>query len=188
MAAKRSRSKPRPSPAEAPNRPARGGAGPGEDRVEQVQRLVDVMTARGVVEVELEDAAGRVRVRLKEDRAVALAAPAPFLAAPVPASAGHAPAPAARPESGPAPAAPAPREGKVFESPMVGTFYVASSPDAEPFVKVGDRVKPETTLCIIEAMKVMNEIKAECDGTVLEVLAQNGESVEYGQPLFRIKG
>jgi acetyl-CoA carboxylase biotin carboxyl carrier protein len=70
---------------------------------------------------------------------------------------------------------------------MVGTFYRSASPDAEPFVKVGSRVNPDTVICIIEAMKVMNEIKAELSGEVLEVLAENGEPVEFGQPLFLVK-
>ena len=73
-----------------------------------------------------------------------------------------------------------------FTSPMVGTFYRASSPDSAPFAEVGSKVTSESVLCIVEAMKVMNEIKAETTGTVLEILAQNGEPVEFGQPLFVI--
>jgi acetyl-CoA carboxylase biotin carboxyl carrier protein len=72
----------------------------------------------------------------------------------------------------------------VFKSPMVGTFYRSPGPEAESFVKKGDKIGPETTVCIIEAMKVMNEIKAEMEAEVLEVLVQNGEAVEFGQPLF----
>jgi acetyl-CoA carboxylase biotin carboxyl carrier protein len=70
---------------------------------------------------------------------------------------------------------------------MVGTFYAASSPDAEPFVKAGDSVKADTVICIVEAMKVFNEIKAEQSGTIAEVLVESGQAVEYGQPLFRLK-
>ena len=95
-----------------------------------------------------------------------------------PASAG---APAAAEAAAPEP------EGEVFTSPMLGTFYSAPSPDAETFVKVGDRVGADSTLCIVEAMKVMNEIKAERDFEVLEVLVKNGDPVEFGQPLFRIR-
>ena len=73
-----------------------------------------------------------------------------------------------------------------IKSPMVGTFYMASSPDVPPFVKVGDTVTPEKTVCLIEAMKVYNEIQAECNGKILAVLVKNGETVEYGKPLFRI--
>src|SRR5262249_49916127 len=78
-------------------------------------------------------------------------------------------------------------DGEIFKSPMVGTFYSAPAPDAEPFVKAGEKVKPEQTICIIEAMKVMNEIKAERPLTVVRILAQNGEPVEFGQPLFLVK-
>ncbi len=78
-------------------------------------------------------------------------------------------------------------EGKIITSPLVGTFYVASSEEAEPFVQVGDSVKKGQVLAIVEAMKLMNEIESEYDGVVSEILAENGEPVEYGQPLFRIK-
>lgn len=74
-----------------------------------------------------------------------------------------------------------------IKSPMVGTFYKASSPDNPPLVKVGDKVEKTTTVCILEAMKVMNEIHAEVQGTVVEVLIENGQTIEYGQPLFKIK-
>ncbi len=74
-----------------------------------------------------------------------------------------------------------------IDSPMVGTFYTSPNPDAEPFVKVGDQVTPDTVVCIIEAMKVFNEIKAECSGTIAKVLVNNGESVEFGQKLFLVK-
>ena len=74
----------------------------------------------------------------------------------------------------------------VIKSPMVGTFYAASSPDAPPFAKVGDTVTPEKTVCLIEAMKVYNEIQAECSGKIVAVLVKNGETVEFGKPLFRV--
>ena len=85
-----------------------------------------------------------------------------------------------------APEAPVEAEGTVITSPTVGVFYAAPSPDSKPFVQVGDRIRQGDTLCIIEAMKLMNEIPAELDGTVAEVCAENGQVVEYGQPLFRI--
>ncbi|MEM9883366.1 MAG: acetyl-CoA carboxylase biotin carboxyl carrier protein [Planctomycetota bacterium] len=72
-------------------------------------------------------------------------------------------------------------------SPMVGTFYTASNPDAEAFVSDGEKVKPDTVVCIVEAMKVFNEIKAECSGTIVETLVKNGDAVEYGQPLYRVR-
>jgi acetyl-CoA carboxylase biotin carboxyl carrier protein len=79
------------------------------------------------------------------------------------------------------------KQGTTINSPMVGTFYKSSSPDAEPFVRPGVRVVPDKTLCIIEAMKVMNEIKCEISGEILEVLVENGAPVEFGQPLFLVK-
>ena len=74
----------------------------------------------------------------------------------------------------------------MIKSPMVGTFYAASDPEASPYVKVGDHIGPETTVCIVEAMKVFNEIPAETSGKIIAVLAKNGEPVEFGQPLFKV--
>ena len=102
-------------------------------------------------------------------------APAPASAAPL--------AAAAIPETPAPPAA----KGKEITSPMVGTFYAAMSPDAPPYIKVGQSVTEDTVVCIIEAMKVMNEIKAEMTGTVTEVLGENGKPVQFGQPLFRVQ-
>ena len=75
----------------------------------------------------------------------------------------------------------------IIKSPMVGAFYAAPSPESEPYVKVGSTVHPDSTVCILEAMKVMNEVRAECSGEILEVLAKNGAPVEYGQPLFKVR-
>lgn len=151
----------------------------GNDRLEQLQQLIQLMAAQDVVEVELEEAGSRWRVRRKEDR------PTVTYAAP---QAMPAPAPTAPSLAGGAQATAAEEaQGEVFKSPMLGTFYRAASPEAESFVKAGDRVGPDTTLCIIEAMKVMNEIKAEREFTVLEVLVRNGDPVEYGQPMFLIR-
>jgi acetyl-CoA carboxylase biotin carboxyl carrier protein len=75
----------------------------------------------------------------------------------------------------------------VIKAPMVGAFYVAPSPESEPYVKIGSVVRPDTTVCILEAMKVMNEVRAECSGEILEVLVKNGAPVEYGQPLFKVR-
>ena len=101
--------------------------------------------------------------------------PQPQLPAPVPA-AGHSAVPA-----------PVANDSHDILSPMVGTFYTAASPDSPTFVSVGQQVTPDTVICIIEAMKVMNEIKAETSGTVVEVIAENGKPVQYGQPLFRLR-
>lgn len=156
-----------------------------DERVAQIQRVIDLMVLNGAVEVEMEEAGRRLRVRLKED----------FQAATIVAH----PQPISHPEviPSPSPSAPAPAaaagersdeatEGEVFTSPMVGTFYRAPAPEAEPFVEVGERVTADTTLCVIEAMKVMNEIKAETEGQIAAILVENGEPVEFGQPLFRI--
>lgn len=163
---------------------ASGRAARSADPVAQIQRVIDVMVEAGAVEVELEDAGLKLRVRLKGDVSMPMmpyAAPAP---APV---MGAAPAaPAVEGGAAAAPAADDPRR-KVFQSPMVGTFYRSSSPDSDPFASVGDRVGPDQTICILEAMKVMNEIKAEMSGEIVEVLVENGEPVEFGQPLFVIK-
>ncbi len=98
-----------------------------------------------------------------------------------------APQPMAHAAPEPEPAA-APKEpGKEIVSPMVGTFYSAASPESAPFVEIGQEVNPDTVVCIIEAMKVMNEIKAEQSGVITELLAENGGSVQFGQPLFRLK-
>jgi acetyl-CoA carboxylase biotin carboxyl carrier protein len=105
------------------------------------------------------------------------------VAAPAPAAA-SAPSASSAPT---APEAPAAVKGVTINSPMVGTFYRSSSPEADPFVRVGTRIELNRTLCIIEAMKVMNEIKSEISGELLEILAENGEPVEFGQPLFLVK-
>ncbi|MEY3958613.1 MAG: Biotin carboxyl carrier protein of acetyl-CoA carboxylase, partial [Verrucomicrobiota bacterium] len=98
-------------------------------------------------------------------------------------------APPAPTPAAPAPAAPAAADPgvKIITSPMVGTFYAAPSPDNPPFVTVGSPVKPDSVVCIVEAMKVMNEIQSELTGTVVECLVASGTSVEFGQPLFRVK-
>ncbi|MBL9078679.1 MAG: acetyl-CoA carboxylase biotin carboxyl carrier protein [Planctomycetes bacterium] len=159
----------------------------GGDRLDQLERLIELMVARDVVEVELEEQGARWRVRRTEPHTVAYAAPTAMAPMPVPIAAppaGGVPAAAA---AGPAAAAPAAPAGEVFKSPMLGTFYRAASPEAEPFCKVGDRVSADRTLCIIEAMKVMNEIKAEREFEVVDILVKNGEPVEFGQPLFLIR-
>ncbi len=206
MAAKRSskkKSTPKKKPAAARKAPARKAPGKksaakkapakraaakrssgADDRLSQLERLVAMMEERDVVEVELEEAGARWRVRRTEPQAVTYAAAAPMPMA-APAAQAAAPAIAAAPAE--AAGAPAEPEGEVFKSPMLGTFYSAPSPDAEAFVKAGDRVTADKTLCIVEAMKVMNEIKAERDFEVLEVLVNNGEPVEFGQPLFLIR-
>ena len=152
--------------------------------LEKLRALFDLLTEKDIGEFEHEE--GGVRVRVTRGARVALAGPA--LAAPVAGSMAPplaAAALAAQGSSGPPSAA----GGDLVDvtSPFVGTFYRSASPDAPAFVEVGSVVRAGQTLCIIEAMKLMNEIEAECAGTVVEVFPQNGKSVEYGQKLFRIK-
>jgi acetyl-CoA carboxylase biotin carboxyl carrier protein len=157
-----------------------------------IQRLIKLMKDGEVFELELEDDQAGTRLRLKRGRPEAPAAASPGVVhvmhgAPLAAPAA---APASAPTGAPAPAAPVSppaAKGVTIHSPMVGTFYRSPSPEADPFVRVGSRVELNRTLCIIEAMKVMNEIKAEISGELLEILVESGEPVEFGQPLFLVK-
>ncbi len=149
-----------------------------------LKRIVDLMNQHDLAEVEIEEEGRRVRVRKMEARMHAVSVVPAAAGAPAPAPVAAAPAPEAPPAS---PAA-APKEaGQAIKAPMVGTFYRSPSPDADAYVDVGTRVSPETVVCILEAMKVMNEIKAECAGEITKVCVQNGEAVEYDQPLFLVK-
>jgi acetyl-CoA carboxylase biotin carboxyl carrier protein len=146
-----------------------------------IKQVVELMNRADLSEFELEEEGLKLRLCRKTSATVVEYAAAPQ-SAPLA-------APATAPAS-PAKAAEAPVEDKslsIIKSPMVGTFYRAASPDSPPFVEVGAKVTDETTVCIIEAMKVMNEIAAEQKGVITEVLVDNGEPVEYGQPLFKIK-
>ncbi len=154
---------------------------PDDPRVGQVQRLIDLMVERGAVEIELADGDAKVRIRLREDRPAGVVHYSP------PPHSMSAPGAPLAPHATAAAHSAAPVEGDVFLSPMVGTFYRSPSPDAEPFVEVGDRIEAEKPLCIIEAMKVMNEIKAEFAAEITALLVENGQTVEFGQPLFRLK-
>jgi len=148
----------------------------------KLKTLIDLVAESGIAELEVTEGEDKVRIVKQPGVAVALA-PAVAHATPVPL------APAAlQPASAAAPVAAAAEEpqGHLVKSPMVGTFYRASGPGAKPFVEVGQAVKPGDTLCIIEAMKLLNEIEAEVAGTVKEILAENGQAVEYGQALFVI--
>ena len=155
-----------------------------------IQRLVRIMQKGELTDLELDDTKAGFRLRLRRGPE-ALAGSAPVVhvtqsggGPPAAALAPVAPAPG---QVAPAAEAPAVPEGVPFTSPLVGTFYRAASPDSEPFIEAGATFGPEDVLCIIEAMKVMNEIKAESSGTVIEVLVENGEPVEFGQPLFLVK-
>jgi acetyl-CoA carboxylase biotin carboxyl carrier protein len=163
----------------ARKRSATGGKAPGDPEIARLERLLALMHQHGLAEL---DVAADGGVRMSKGGAAPAYAPASFAPAPA------APlAPASNPGAPAAGAAKASPAGEPFLSPMVGTFYRASSPEAKAFVVEGDVVKPESVLCIIEAMKVMNEIKAEKAGKVVQILVENGEAVEYGQPLFVIQ-
>lgn len=151
----------------------------------ELRKLAELMEMKDLVEVDIEQEGKRVHVVRGAARA---AAPQQaYMPAPMPVQMAPAPQAAAAPAA-PAAAAPAPASrGIEIPSPMVGSFYRSPSPDAAPFVDVGDRIGKNTVVCIVEAMKVMNEIKAEVDGEILEVLVQNGEPVEFGQPLFLVR-
>ena len=155
-----------------------------------VSRLVRIMQRGDVTELELDDSKSGVRVRLQRGSRELLAAGPPVVhmlpsGAPLPALA---PAPAAEAAAASSGGPPSALAGTVpFTSPMVGTFYKSPAPDADPFVSPGSQVDAETVLCIIEAMKVMNEIKAELSGEIVQTLVENGEPVEFGQPLFLIR-
>ncbi|OLL29892.1 acetyl-CoA carboxylase, biotin carboxyl carrier protein [Burkholderia sp. SRS-W-2-2016] len=148
----------------------------------KLKTLIDLVSESGISELEVTEGEGKVRIvknapPVYVQPSAAYAAPQFPQAAPV---AGEAAAAAGAPA---APAAAAP-QGHVVTSPMVGTFYRAPSPGADPFVQVGDTVKEGQTICIIEAMKLLNEIESDKSGVVKEILVENGQAVEYGQPLF----
>jgi acetyl-CoA carboxylase biotin carboxyl carrier protein len=146
----------------------------------KLKTLIDLVETSGIAELEIQEGEERVRIT----RAPPHPQPSMVLhtAAP-PAATAAAPASAAPAE---APAAAAVEEGHVVKSPMVGTFYRSASPGAAPFVEIGDAVAAGDTLCIVEAMKLMNEIEADAGGTVKAILVENGQPVEFGQPLFVI--
>lgn len=144
--------------------------------IKQIKAIIDLMKKNDLSLFSLEEEG--VKITLKRGGGNGQVVSAVPVAAPLPS-----PTPASVPEAA-GDVAPA---GKTIDSPMVGTFYRAPSPDAKPFVQVGDRVTPDTVLCIIEAMKVMNEIKAEVDGEIAEILVENGKPVQFGEPMFRLK-
>ena len=148
----------------------------------KLKTLIDLVSESNVSELEITEAEGKVRIVKSGGNVVQQ-----FVAAPVQAPMPAAAAPAAVAAPAAEAAAPAAVTGHQVKSPMVGTFYRASSPGAKPFVEVGDQVKEGQTICIIEAMKILNEIEADKSGTVTRILADNGQAVEYGQPLFVIE-
>jgi acetyl-CoA carboxylase biotin carboxyl carrier protein len=155
---------------------------PGPFDVERIRSLVALMRKHDLSEIDLHDGARRIRLRR--------GFPAPAAAVPM-----YSPPPVAAPQTAPAPlpqaAKPAADAGPArklveIKAPTPGTFYAKPSPEAEAFVRVGSRVTSSTVVCLIEAMKLFNEIQAECDGVIEEILVENGQAVEYGQVLFRV--
>jgi acetyl-CoA carboxylase biotin carboxyl carrier protein len=148
----------------------------------KLKTLIDLVSESNVSELEITEAEGKVRIvkggGVLQQTAASAVAPMPVAGAAAPALAPAAAAPAATP------AAPT---GHIVKSPMVGTFYRSASPGAKAFVEIGSQVKEGETICIIEAMKILNEIEADKGGTITQVLCENGQAVEYGQPLFVIE-
>lgn len=149
----------------------------------KLKTLIELVEASGIAELEIHEGEERVRITRALAAGQPVFAPAPQqVIAAAPAAAPAATAPAAAPAA----AAPAAEEGHIIKSPMVGTFYRSASPGAKPFVDVGQSVKSGDTLCIIEAMKLLNEIDTDHAGVIKAILVENGQPVEFGQPLFVI--
>jgi acetyl-CoA carboxylase biotin carboxyl carrier protein len=148
--------------------------------IRKLKELVKLMVANDLSEMDLRDTDEQVTIRRQGDTVVTMPAPV-ALVSPVAASG------SATGVLEPAATAPSEEDGIEVSSPMVGTFYIAQDPDSPPFVSVGDSISEDTTVCIIEAMKIFNEIKAQCKGTVTKVLVATGEPVEFGQALFLVK-
>jgi acetyl-CoA carboxylase biotin carboxyl carrier protein len=160
---------------------ANSGSVPGDVfDVRKVRKFIELMNEHDLAEIDLRQGDQRIRLRRGPETVTVATAPA-LPAGAVPFSGG--PGAAAKEKAASA------DEGNavLIRSPMVGTFYVAANPESPAFVKIGDQVGPETTVCIVEAMKVFNEIPAECSGRIVAVLVQNGDPVEFGQPLFRVE-
>lgn len=150
--------------------------------IKTVKELVELMVANDLVELEIVDGDNKVSLK-RPQPAQQIVTQVPMAQAPMMV------APTAAPQAAPVPLEVAPEdEGFAdIDSPMVGTFYTSPSPDSDPYVKVGDRVELDTVVCIVEAMKVMNEIKAEISGTIEKVVCKTGQAVEFGQTLFKVK-
>lgn len=149
--------------------------------IRKVKKLIELLEESGISEIEIKEGEESVRISRHSENMVPI---------PTPAYAAPAPIPAAAPAPAPAPSAPTAEsesvEGHVIKSPMVGSFYAAPSPGATPFVELGQAVSVGDTLCIIEAMKLLNQIEADKAGTIKAILVENGQPVEYDQPLFII--
>jgi acetyl-CoA carboxylase biotin carboxyl carrier protein len=151
--------------------------------IRKVKKLIELLEESGISEIEISEGEESVRISRYPQPGTVGMAHAPMAYAPQPA-----PAPAAAAAAPPsAPPPPAPSRGQQVTAPMVGTFYSGPAPGAKPFVEIGTEVKPGDTLCVIEAMKMMNQIESEFAGRVVSVLVENGSPVEFGQPLFVVE-
>jgi len=149
--------------------------------VRKIKKLIELIEKSDIAELEIVEGEESVRISRNSSAPVMVAAPAaaaPVAATPAPATGGFSPPPIAEVEA---------PLGETIDSPMVGTFYEAASPTSAPFVKVGDSISVGDTLCIIEAMKMLNQIESEKSGTIKEILVDNEQPVEFGQPLFVIE-
>lgn len=153
--------------------------------IRKIKKLIEMLEASGIAELEITEGEESVRINRYGQMPPMMPPPAPYSmpypAAPQAPAAAPAPAAEAAPAGKPAP------DGKLIRSPMVGTFYNAPAPDADPFIKLGDDIKAGDTVCIIEAMKMFNRIEADFGGKVVEILVENGQPVEYDEPLFVVK-
>ena len=151
--------------------------------IRKVKKLIELLEESGIAEIEIKEGEESVRIS-RQPTGVAM--PQYFAAPPMAAPAAAAPAPAA-PAAAPAPLARRKDDENIVPAPMVGTYYSAASPTAKPFVQLGDEVKEGQVLCIIEAMKMMNQIESDRAGRITAIMVKNGEAVEFGQPLFVIE-
>ena len=141
----------------------------------KLKKLIDLVQESGIAELEITEGEEKVKIVKGGEATVTTVAATATSGAAVPA-----------PVAAPAPAEPTPQQGHVLKAPMVGTFYRSASPESKAYVEVGQNVKAGETVCIIEAMKLMNEIEADATGAIKAILVENGQPVEYGQPLFII--
>mgnify|MGYP002747900336 CR=1 FL=1 len=149
--------------------------------IRKIKKLIEMLEASGIAELEITEGEESVRISRYGQTPPMPAMPYP------PQAYSLAPPPAAAPAAEAAPAGKPAPDGKIIRSPMVGTFYNAPAPDADPFVKLGDDIKAGDTVCIIEAMKMFNRIEADFGGKIVEILVENGQPVEYDEPLFVVK-
>lgn len=162
----------------------------------EVKELIELVSEKGFAEFEIEHQGFRLHICRFKEPPVIQSAPSPVIISstvpivpelPAPVQSSVAPAAPATAQTAKADALAAEAQLHTIKSPIVGTFYRSASPTSEPFVKIGDHVEPDTVVCIIEAMKLMNEIQAEASGEIVKIYVENGQPVEYGQPLFGIK-